>query len=226
MDAFCLKAGIHGINAPPIDVAGNVELRLSSAAAEKPSTSRNFSWGFTLHRPLRSLWPGSDIRLEPAVAVDDAVLGEKGGSEGDRANENWVYRALRFNSFRKGEEIRVKLEEKATNCVEDKEDCCVENDDVCTIDHDEIEFDRESFTKLLRKIPLVESRLYAQLSYLGSLAYCIPKIKVLIIFVFIASGFISSFRLNLVHCLLLALLFEFIVNFQTFRYCVLFGLGF
>lgn len=175
MDALCLKAGIHGITPPPIDAAGNVELRLSAAAAEKPSASRSFSWGFTFRRPLRSLWPGSKIRLEPAIAVDDAVLAEKDEiveSEDERGNENWVSKVLRFNSLRKGQEMRAKLEEKVENCVEEDEEC-----DVCAVDDEEIEFDRESFSKLLRKVPLAESRLYAQLSYLGSLAYCIPQIK-------------------------------------------------
>ncbi|KAH6758052.1 alpha/beta-Hydrolases superfamily protein [Perilla frutescens var. hirtella] len=176
MDALCLKAGMHGITAPPIDAAGNVDLRLTAAAAEKPSPSaappRNFPWGFTFRRPLRSLWPGSKIRLEPAIAVDDAVLVEKDEiveSGEERGNRNWVSKVLRFDSFRKGED-----------CVEEKENCSVENEecDFCVIDDDdEIEFDRESFSKLLRKVPLEESKLYAQLSYLGSLAYCIPQIK-------------------------------------------------
>lgn len=214
MDALCLKAGIHGITAPPIDAAGNGELRLSAAAAETPSASRSFSWGFTFRSPLRSLWPGSKIRLEPAIALDDAVLAEKDEiveNEDERGNENWVSKVFRFNSLRKGQEMRVKLEEKVENCVEEDEEC-----DVCAVDDDEIEFDRESFSKLLRKVPLAESRLYAQLSYLGSLAYCIPQIKVQIIFDFLVFRFICFnffFRMNLVHCLLLVL--------GSFRICLL-----
>lgn len=142
MDALCLKAGIHGIDS---------DLRLS----EKPS--RNFSWGFTLRRPL---WPGTKSRLEPAIAGDDAVSAEIG-------DENWVSKLLRFNSLRKREE-----ELNNRNC------------DMCVIEDDKTEFDRESFSKLLRKVSLAESRLYAQLSYLGSLAYCIPQIKVYYTFLF------------------------------------------
>ncbi|PWA41595.1 Lipase, class 3 [Artemisia annua] len=58
------------------------------------------------------------------------------------------------------------------------------NDDVrndnWVVDDDEseeIEFDRDSFSKLLKRVSLAEARLYAQMSYLGSLAYSIPKIK-------------------------------------------------
>ncbi|XP_057776663.1 phospholipase A1 PLIP2, chloroplastic-like [Salvia miltiorrhiza] len=182
MDAFCIKAGIHGITAPPIDATGNVELRLSAAAAEGPSASpRNFPWGFTFRRPLRSLWPGTKIRLESAIAMDDAVLAEKDDVV-ESVDENWVSKVLRINSSRKGEEMRAKLEGKCGNYVKEEENFCAENEDcdVCAVDEDDgekIEFDRESFSKLLRKVSLAESRLYAQLSYLGSLAYCIPQIK-------------------------------------------------
>ncbi|OMO82082.1 hypothetical protein COLO4_23255 [Corchorus olitorius] len=42
----------------------------------------------------------------------------------------------------------------------------------------EIEIDKHTFSKMLRKVSLAEAKLYAQMSYLGSLAYAIPKIKV------------------------------------------------
>ncbi|KAK6129446.1 hypothetical protein DH2020_036812 [Rehmannia glutinosa] len=199
MDALCLKAGIHGMAAaPPIGAAGNVDFRLSAAAAEKPSVSatppRNSPWGFTFRHPLRSLWPGSKTRYGPAIAVDDAVLAEEKDEikeiEDERPNGSWVFKILHLNPLRKeeqkdgelDEEIRAKLEE-GDNGVEGIGDFCEENEecDVCSIDDDDddekIEFDRESFSKLLRKVPLGEARLYAQLSYLGSLAYSIPQIK-------------------------------------------------
>ncbi|KAL8557847.1 hypothetical protein ACS0TY_005084 [Phlomoides rotata] len=170
MDALCLKAGIHGMAAPPIAAAGNVELRLTAAAAEKPTPPRNLAWGFTFRHPLRSLWPGSKIRIEPAIAVDDAVLAEE-------IRDGEVELANGLRTFGKGEEndveLEVKLGEERENLCEGNEECVVCDDE----DDEQIEFDRESFSKLLRKVPLAESRLYAQLSYLGSLAYAIPKIK-------------------------------------------------
>ena len=39
--------------------------------------------------------------------------------------------------------------------------------------------DKGLFSKMLRRVNLAEARLYAQLSYLGSLAYSIPRIEVL-----------------------------------------------
>ncbi|KAL3616163.1 hypothetical protein CASFOL_039553 [Castilleja foliolosa] len=179
MDALCLKAGIHGMAAAPIGAAGNVDLRLSPAAADKPSIAatppRNLSWGFTFRFPLRSFWPG---RREPAISVNDAVSTEEkdGIKEIDGKRTNRSFNILKLNPLWKEEskdgelekEARVKSEE-----IESDEDC-----EACAIDDDgNIKFDRESFSKLLQKVSLAEARLYAHLSYLGCLAYSIPQIK-------------------------------------------------
>jgi hypothetical protein len=57
--------------------------------------------------------------------------------------------------------------------------CAVNNDDDEKLNEDEFEIDRDSFSKMLRRVSLGEARLYAQMSHLGSLAYSIPNIKVL-----------------------------------------------
>ncbi|GMH02327.1 hypothetical protein Nepgr_004166 [Nepenthes gracilis] len=51
---------------------------------------------------------------------------------------------------------------------------CYDDDDD---DENEVVFDRDSFSKMLKKVSLTEAKLYAQMSYLGNLAYSIPKIK-------------------------------------------------
>ncbi|GFQ02449.1 hypothetical protein PHJA_002388800 [Phtheirospermum japonicum] len=187
MDALCFKAGIHGMVAPPSSAAGNVDLRLS----EKPSVSaahqRNSPWGFTFRHPLRSLWPVGKNRYEPSIAVDDAVFVEEKEdireSEEEGRNGGWVSKIMHVKSLWKEEgnggnfveEMGAKMEDEIKNGGEDNEEC-----DLCEIDYDDdekIAFDRESFSKLLRKVPLGEARLYAQMSYLGSLAYSIPLIK-------------------------------------------------
>ncbi|KAL0459750.1 UNVERIFIED_CONTAM: Phospholipase A1 PLIP2, chloroplastic [Sesamum latifolium] len=188
MDALCFKAGIHGMVAPPIAAAGNGDLRLSEKASVSSAQQRNLPWGFTFRHPLRSLWPGGKNRCEPAIAVDDAVLVEEkedvkeSGEEGP--NGNWVFKILHVRSlWKEGEkdgeltgEMEVKSDGDDENAGEEDEEC-----DVCAIgdadDDEKIEFNRESFSKLLRKVPLAEARLYAQMSYLGSLAYSIPQIK-------------------------------------------------
>ncbi|XP_042517217.1 phospholipase A1 PLIP2, chloroplastic-like [Macadamia integrifolia] len=65
--------------------------------------------------------------------------------------------------------------------------CCHDGDSgVCSVDEEEkqekaeqqeIKFDRDSFSRLLRRVSLAETKLYAQMSYLGNLAYSIPQIK-------------------------------------------------
>ncbi|CAI9781072.1 unnamed protein product [Fraxinus pennsylvanica] len=173
--------------------------------AAKPSTSaappRNSPWGFTSRYPFRSLWSGGNNRREPAIAVDDGVLMEEREEnrneerELEGQNGNWILKILQVRSLRKEgekdgklvEEMGMKLEDEDKNGGlnandEDKGECCNENEDcdVCTIDEDDdekIEFNRESFSKLLKKVPLAEARLYAQMSYLGALAYSIPQIK-------------------------------------------------
>lgn len=173
--------------APPIAAStGNGEVRLSDKPSVSASQPKNSPWGFTFRHPLRSLWPGGKNRYEPAIAADDAVLvEEKDGieeSEEDGRNGNWVFKILHVRSLWKEEEkhgdlveeLGVKLEEDGINCGGEIEGC-----DVCYNDDDEkIEFDKESFSKLLRKVPLAEARFYAQMSYLGSLAYSISQIKV------------------------------------------------
>ncbi|KAA8543041.1 hypothetical protein F0562_021464 [Nyssa sinensis] len=160
-------------------------------------------WGFSFKYPLRSLWPGGGKRND-AIAVDDAVLveekeQEKGGvivgEEGENEegqNGSWVLKILHVKALWREEEKDVfeELGEKAEeeNGVVNDQNCECSgsgNDDgdeecnVCRVDDDDhkIEFDRNSFSKLLRRVSLAEATLYAQMSYLGNLAYSIPQIK-------------------------------------------------
>ncbi|CAA2963867.1 uncharacterized protein LOC111377036 [Olea europaea var. sylvestris] len=221
MDALGLKAGIRGI-VPPLAVLGNGMLDVPVGQPSKinalgpAAPPRNSPSGFALRYPFRSLWPGGKNRCEPAIAVDDGVLveekeenrSEEGDSEGE--NGNWVLKILRVRSLRKeGERDRKLVEEMGMKLEDDnknggmnanderKGDCCNENEDcdVCTIDGEDdekIEFNRESFSKLLKKVPLAEARLYAQMSYLGALAYSIPQIKPKNLLRFLGLRFVTS----------------------------------
>ncbi|KAL8544917.1 hypothetical protein ACS0TY_005216 [Phlomoides rotata] len=180
MDTVCFKAGVHSMLASPIAAAaGNGELRLSEKAKSLP-------WGFTFRHPLRSLWKN---RFEPAISMDDAVVVEEEREdvkdrEEEGRNKNWVFKIMHVRSLWKEEgkdsdlmdDSGVNLEEDGGDDGEENGEC-----DSCAVDYDDdgekIEFDRESFSKLLRKVPLTESRLYAKMSHLGSLAYSIPQIK-------------------------------------------------
>lgn len=175
MDVLCLKAGIQALAAAPIATTVNGGFRLS-AAAENPSVSAaprgNRRWGFNFGHPL---WPGGRNLCEPAIAVDDAVLVEEKEEEieengEDALGENWVFNVESLES----DGVRLEVGDYKI-CGEENEEC-----NACAIDDDDekFEFNRESFSKLLRKVPLAEARLHARMSYLGILAYSIPQIKV------------------------------------------------
>ncbi|KAL5791918.1 hypothetical protein ACOSP7_000512 [Xanthoceras sorbifolium] len=146
-------------------------------------------------------------KIYKGIALDDTVLvedghGEKGGESETRIrtsytegqNGNWVLKILHVRSlWRDGVEQGQESEKEehvanggTTNGNdEDDHDHDHRHDeneeeecDGCRIDDDEtVAFDRDSFSGLLKRVSLAEAKLYAQMSYLGSLAYAIPKIK-------------------------------------------------
>ncbi|PPS00244.1 hypothetical protein GOBAR_AA20407 [Gossypium barbadense] len=197
MDGLCLKPGIHGM-APAISVSGPLECRThttqvsavgrssvdhksassSSSAAGVPPQRTAFS-RFSFRHPLRSLWPGGggeggNNKRYNGMAVDDAVLVENnsgearivheenvsGGATAEGWNENWVLKILHVKSlWREGEEEKISADE-----IRDTEEEEENNGNGVVNEDEEIcEFS--------------EAKLYAQLSYLGNLAYDIPNIK-------------------------------------------------
>lgn len=201
MDSLCLKTGIHGIT-PPIGVAGGgldvrtnpSQLKSTTTTTKKTTPFSRFSFKY----PLKSFWPGrggggggggryGGMALDDAVLVEDAE--EEKVEEEEVETGNWILKILHVRSlWREGEQGKScgrQAEENADDHrkgsdggEEDDEGC-----DGCRVDDNDdddekkAEFDRDSFSKLLRKVSLAEARLYAQMSYLGNLAYCIPKIQ-------------------------------------------------
>lgn len=166
----------------------------SSAAVS--SSSRSY---FTA--PLRSLWPGGGRRNDENALEEPVVdAGERDGEEEEVEGEeievplrsekrrgNWVLKILHITSLwsdqRRRSDEEGRGEEKEDDAVEVDQSrcsCCDEEEsDGCRVaEGQEEQFDRESFSRLLRRVSLVEAKVYSQMSYLGSLAYSIPKIKV------------------------------------------------
>lgn len=170
----------------------------SAISSEKPSVSGSSAsrttgpWGFSLKFPLTSLFVGNRNRYD-ALAVDDAVSVDrneetKEESESNEKNENWVLKILHVRSmWNEREDGMIEAADReGKNPLEDELDhqdevpLDEEECDTCSVDDYEdaqIEFDKTSFSKLLRRVSLAEARLYSQMSYLGSLAYSIPQIK-------------------------------------------------
>lgn len=169
---------------------------------QKTASFSRFSFAF----PLKSLslWPGNKnkgrnngLALDDAVLVenkkndvvkDEMVVEEEEEEEEDDSDkrlksENWVLKILHVRSrWEERNEGGVVMEVEKDEKVKEEGVAIGEDDDdeLCRIvddEEEEVGFDRDSFSRLLKRVSLAEVRLYAQMSYLGNLAYDIPKIK-------------------------------------------------
>ncbi|XP_061353211.1 phospholipase A1 PLIP2, chloroplastic-like [Gastrolobium bilobum] len=194
MDTLCLQSSISGI-APSIHITANARAQSQvsavgrSSATDKSSLFSRFSFIY----PLKSLWHRSTGNA--MYNVDDAVLvenaeGQNGMAEpedeGEGQNGNWVLKIFhssyvwRKEQKESGANDEEKEEVVANDETDEEEEEECECDDGCRIDEEEeeeVRFDRDSFSRMLRRVSLAEARLYAQISHLGNLAYSIPKIK-------------------------------------------------
>ncbi|XP_071718809.1 phospholipase A1 PLIP2, chloroplastic-like [Rutidosis leptorrhynchoides] len=170
-----------------------------SSSSSSPRTTG--PWGFSLKFPFNSLFAGNRNRHD-AVAVDDAVLVDRKEemkeesvlvNNNNENDENWVLKILHVRSMWNDnyrnrndddddddddDDQHQDQEVKSSN--EDEVTCDELECDACGIDdhnEPEIEFNKKSFSKLFKRVSLVEARLYSQMSYLGNLAYSIPQIK-------------------------------------------------
>ncbi|XP_010268036.1 PREDICTED: uncharacterized protein LOC104605112 [Nelumbo nucifera] len=171
----------------------------TTSAPQKTSSSR-----FSFTYPLRFMWPGGGKANQSISLYDDIVVlgdGTEGGGQGDsipvevpeiepvRSRErrgNWVLKILHVRSLWSEQGKRVvgemepeeQKENDLVNCSGRECSCCRACDDEESGSREEdAQFDRDSFSRLLRRVSLAEAKLYAQMSYLGNLAYSIPKIK-------------------------------------------------
>ncbi|GAA0162160.1 hypothetical protein LIER_39359 [Lithospermum erythrorhizon] len=188
-----------------LDVRKQVRVVAVGCCPFSSAASKNLLCGFSFPYNARSFCYGGMKNRYDAIGVDDVVLAEEkndeveceerveGGEESEGQYGNWVMKILHVRSLWKQEnsDKGVKVEDHNGGMDDDDNDdeesgegCCGVDEECesCYIndDHDDekIEFDQELFSKLLKRVSLAEARLYAQLSYLGSLAYDISQIKV------------------------------------------------
>ncbi|XP_076905470.1 phospholipase A1 PLIP2, chloroplastic-like [Bidens hawaiensis] len=194
MEGIYLKTlGFINIKKPPITTASRINppqitttrmpTTATSISSDQPRTTRG-PFGFSFKLPLISFFVGGNRN---AVAVDDAVLVEtteeiniKDEIDIKKKDENWVLKILHVRSiWSKKDDDTIEVNNNNNNNNKDELDQQDEGecDDVCRVDDDGVDFDRSSFSRLLRRVSLGEARLYSQMSYLGSLAYSIPEIK-------------------------------------------------
>ncbi|CAL9068236.1 unnamed protein product [Musa banksii] len=167
----------------------------SAAEASGPAAAARHSYMFPLR--LDRLWPGRRGAVagkrkgseEAAVAEraeDSQVLKEL---PAEQRSDNWVLKILRVRSvWAEREASAAGGGDREAAAVEDGDRCVgcgsgghEDGSEGCVIDgvgkEEKLVFDRESFSRLLRRVSLVETELYAKMAYLGSLAYIVSKIK-------------------------------------------------
>lgn len=208
MDALCLHSSICGI-APSISITASARANdYASHSQVKAVGSFSLFSRFSFRFPLKSFWPrpptGNASGYHGLAVDDDAVLAENATAETERGegegqNGNWVFKIFHIRSVWRGEQRSDDNdeEEAVTNGQTDEEE---EECDDCRVDYDddeeeeeneEVSFDRDSFSRMLRRVSLSEARFYARISHLGNLAYCIPKIKVFHHFLLFALLFLA-----------------------------------
>ncbi|KAG1371330.1 putative phospholipase A1 PLIP2, chloroplastic [Cocos nucifera] len=160
---------------------------------------------YLFSQQLRSLWPGGGGALE-AGSVEVIAEEKTGGGEEaeeeeaaaaapvERRRGNWVLNILRVWSLSAEEgdgggglemaEEVVAGGDPAVAATEEGDLCvgcdCGDGSEGCVVgegDEEPVLFDRDSFSRFLRRLSVAEVELYANLSYLGNLAYIIPEIK-------------------------------------------------
>ncbi|XP_031498076.1 phospholipase A1 PLIP2, chloroplastic-like [Nymphaea colorata] len=177
-------------------------LSTNAATVEKQQASPSSSF---LSFPFRSFWSTArrpegtpslakaDIEEEIVPQLVDHTAEDEGEGNleqlngrgnGYRGKENWVLKILYVRSLWKNEEetqlgSMASEDEGEEGCDAELGCCCSSEDvDACSADGGvEASPDPNSFSRLLRRVSLSESKLYGRMSYLGNLAYDIPNIK-------------------------------------------------
>ncbi|XP_052623402.1 phospholipase A1 PLIP2, chloroplastic [Lactuca sativa] len=175
MDGLSLNAWIIGITTQG-ETRTNPSHITTSRTSEKSNSSplpKTWPWSFAVRYPLTSFFSADCNRYDAVIVSED----EKEESARNRKNGNWVLRVLQVRSF-----WNTDGYEQVNNHVQNDNEVSIDEDyyDACRVDDDvddKLKFDRASFSKMLWSVSLVEARLYAQMAYLGSLSYTIPKIK-------------------------------------------------
>ncbi|CAH8269515.1 unnamed protein product [Arabidopsis lyrata] len=181
---------VQGVVSPMIPVGPSSFIRAIGGSVEEKSTAGSLPRWVSRRRPrpLEFLRIGGKRDEKGPVRDDAAVLLEREERVGND-NGNWVLKILEVGSIWKGKRQRSggggeeDDEEQVTESKNDKEDLC-EECDFCRVDDDDDEeekeetvFGREEFSEMLSKVPVEDAQIFAKLSFLGNLAYSIPKIK-------------------------------------------------
>lgn len=145
-------------------------LRCSVQAPRAPATLQSTrsipGFLFNLTKPVRSIL----FETEEGIDLSEVGSGEEAGRK--RKKANWTEKLLELRRRWRGGEER----EGEMDCY-----CSVSYDSEEEMEEqrgDQIVWDRDSFARLLARVPWTEAKLFSQLAYLCNMAYVIPEIKV------------------------------------------------
>lgn len=133
-----------------------------------------------------------DIETSKDINIDDVIFKSGHDHDHDHDNEgieteeetrrsNWIRRLveLKRNWIEKQKDDDAEIRED--NLENSGEDC---EEEGCEVDYendneeaDEMNIDRESFSRLLRRVSWSDSKLFSKLAFLCNMAYVIPEIK-------------------------------------------------
>ncbi|WOL00296.1 hypothetical protein Cni_G09009 [Canna indica] len=162
-------------------------------SAVESSAAVRQSYMFPLR--LRQLWPGGGGAVAEKGSEDVPAAEGAGGPEvpeeeqeatTEHRGDSWVMKILRVKSMLAEREELASTGDREAAAAADGDRCvgcsgAVEDGlEGCTVEDEEEEkmvFDRESFSRLLRRVSLVEAEIYAKMAYLCNLAYIVSNIK-------------------------------------------------
>ena len=135
-----------------------------------------------LPNPIRSLLfetePGNE-RKSVDESLDDGEIREEVEERQKTKRANWVQRLLELRMHWKG---RREIEE-----YDDEKEATGDSEDGCTVDYsaqeeeeETVNFNVESFSRLLLQPPWSDAKRISKLAFLCNKAYVIPEIKVCI----------------------------------------------
>lgn len=202
MDGLCLNTGLMTAQIIVSDVR-TTPAKIPATSGRSPASGFSSKWSFSMNYPFKSLWPARRKILQ-AVSQNDVVsINEEDDEERDSRRDgrderderdsgrdgrdgrdgNWVLKILQLRALRERNDGKSGDFDEKSDEFDEESECFGEECGVCDEGEEgNVVVDKGLFSKMLRRVNLGEARLYAQLSYLGSLAYSIPRIEVLCTF--------------------------------------------
>ncbi|XP_017636380.1 phospholipase A1 PLIP1, chloroplastic [Gossypium arboreum] len=152
--------------------------RIRAAASTKPTMTKSSSVGI-----LPSLLP---VQISSSIipnSVRSFLFDDNDDEEEEIKRANWVNRLLEVHSRWKHRQIEDGVEGGEIYDENENDGNEDEHEGGCEVNYnsdeegDEVVYDRESFSKLLVRVPLSDTKLFSELAFLCNIAYVIPKIE-------------------------------------------------